>query len=368
LPEEVEQVEKEGIRLMPSWGPSNVLKAKGKLHGMELIRCTSIYDSKHRFAPSYDQAVKKTVKADLIILAIGQKPDLSYAEEYLDMDSGLIAVDTDTQVTSMAKVFAGGDATISSPLSVVAALASGRRAAESINQYLGGKGTLDVPKKVEHLTRCNDDCLEQSKRIRMPEQSTSESGLNKEDVTDLNLKVVEMEANRCFNCGCDGVNPSDIAPALVVLDARIITSKRKIKAEGFWAADKGLKPTILENDEIIVEIQIPRPAAGVKSSFLKFAMRKSIDFPIVNCAAAIESRNGIVKSARICLNAVYNNPYRVTKAENIIKGKPIDESSAEAAGIAAVSDAVPLPYNKFKIQIAKTLVKRSILACNNIRS
>jgi xanthine dehydrogenase YagS FAD-binding subunit len=154
---------------------------------------------------------------------------------------------------------------------------------------------------------------------------------------------------------------------LVVLNATIITTKRNIKAEKFWVADKGLKPTVLENDEIIIEIRIPRPAAGVKSSFLKFAMRKSIDFPIVNCAAAIASRNGVVRSARICLNAVYNNPYRVTKAEDIIKGKSIDEANADAAGAAAVSDAVPLPYNKFKIQIAKTLVKRAILACGNVR-
>ena len=114
-------------------------------------------------------------------------------------------------------------------------------------------------------------------------------------------------------------------------------------------------------------IRIPRPAADVKSSFLKFAMRKSIDFPIVNCAAAIESRDGVVKSARICLNAVYCNPYRADKAENIIRGRPIDEANAEAAGAAAVSDAIPLPYNRFKIQIAKTLVKRAILACESVR-
>jgi NADPH-dependent glutamate synthase beta subunit-like oxidoreductase len=364
---EVEQAVKEGIRLMPSWGPSRVLKAKGKLSGMELIRCSSVFDSEHRFAPAYDRSVKDTVEADLIILATGQKPDLSYAETHLDLDKGLIAIDPDTQATSVAKVFAGGDATISGPLSVVAALASGRRAAEAINRYLGGKVAWEVPKKVGHLTRCNDDCLEQSSRIRMPEQSISEHSLGKEEAMGLYLKSVETEARRCLNCGCDGVNPSDIAPALVVLNATIVTTKRNIKAEEFWVADKGLKPTVLENDEIIIEIRIPRPAAGVKSSFLKFAMRKSIDFPIVNCAAAVESRNGVVKSARICLNAVYNNPYRVAKAENIIKGKPVNESNAEAAGAAAVSDAVPLPYNKFKIQIAKTLVKRAILGCDNVR-
>jgi xanthine dehydrogenase YagS FAD-binding subunit len=97
-------------------------------------------------------------------------------------------------------------------------------------------------------------------------------------------------------------------------------------------------------------------------------MRKSIDFAIVNCAAAVESKGGIVKSARICLNAVYSNPYRVIQAEEAIKGKPINEANAEAAGDAAVTNAVALPYNRFKIQIAKTLVKRTILACDGVQN
>ncbi len=100
------------------------------------------------------------------------------------------------------------------------------------------------------------------------------------------------------------------------------------------------------------------PAAGVKSAFIKFALRKSIDFPIVNCAAVVGGG-----TARVCLNGVYNNPYRATKAENAIKDKTIDEASADAAAIAAISDAVMLPYNKYKVQIAKAMVKKAILAC-----
>jgi NADPH-dependent glutamate synthase beta subunit-like oxidoreductase/CO/xanthine dehydrogenase FAD-binding subunit len=365
LPDEVEQALQEGIKLMPSWGPSRVVKSKGKLLGMELVRCTSVFDGEHRFAPAYDRTTKNKVEADEIILATGQRPILSYVGKYLNVDKGLIVVNPDTQGTGLKNVFAGGDATISGPLTVVAALASGRRAADAINRYLDGSGTLQVEKKIEHLTRCNSECLERSTRAKGPERLVTDYRLDKEDVPGIDSNSAETEAKRCFNCGCDGVNPSDIAPALVVLNATIVTSKRTVKAEEFWVADKGLKPTILDEDEIITEIRIPRPAPNVKSSFLKFAMRKSIDFPIVNCATAIESRDGVVKSARICLNAVYSNPYRVTQAEKLIKGKPVDEANADAAGAAAVSDAIPLPYNRFKIQIARTLVKRTILACSN---
>ena len=158
---------------------------------------------------------------------------------------------------------------------------------------------------------------------------------------------------------CLAVNPSDTAPALVALNAKIKTSKRLLDAENFW--DMTVPgSTVLAADEIVTEIQVPTPAAGIKSAFLKFAIRKSIDFPIVNCAVMIGGGD-----ARICLNAVYNKPYRTLKAEEVIKGKAINEAIADSAGAAAVESAKVLPgdRNKWKIQIARTMVKRAILAC-----
>jgi NADPH-dependent glutamate synthase beta subunit-like oxidoreductase len=363
LPDEIEQAIKEGIKLMPSWGPSVVIKENGKISGVELVRCTSVFNSEHKFAPVYDNRIKKTVEADQVILAIGQRPNLSYAESSLKIERGLLAVSSDTQATSAARVYAGGDATVSAPLSVVSALAAGRRAAIAINKILKGKSTLKAEKKIEHLTRCYDNCQTKLSRVKTPELPLSQVSLTGEDVFGLELSSVNTESNRCLNCGCDGVNPSDVAPALVALDARVVTSKRVIEADEFWAVDRGVSSTQLESDEIVIEIHIPKPSTDFKSAFIKFAMRKSIDFPIVNCAASIESMGGEVKSARICLNAVYSKPYRALKAEKALKGKAINEANAEAAAEAAVSDAIALPYNKYKIQIAKTLVKRVILAC-----
>jgi xanthine dehydrogenase YagS FAD-binding subunit len=156
---------------------------------------------------------------------------------------------------------------------------------------------------------------------------------------------------------CMAVNPSDTAPALVALNARIVTSRRTINAEEFWSV-KIPRSTVLENDEIVKEIQIPEPTAGVKSAFVKFALRTSIDFPIVNCAAAIGGG-----TARICLNAVFNKPYRATKAEEAMAGKAIDAASAQAAGAAAVAGAQAMTLNKWKIQVAAGMVKKAILAC-----
>jgi xanthine dehydrogenase YagS FAD-binding subunit len=162
--------------------------------------------------------------------------------------------------------------------------------------------------------------------------------------------------------GCYAVHPSDTAPALIALNARVITTKRTIDLDDFFQVDVA-KTTVLGPDEVVTEIQVPKPAPGAKSAFLKFAIRKSIDFPIVNCAAGIQFSKGKVSGARICLNAVWVKPYRAVKAEKIILRKKVDESLAENAGSAAVADAKPMERNGYMVQIAKALVKRAILAC-----
>ena len=156
---------------------------------------------------------------------------------------------------------------------------------------------------------------------------------------------------------CLAVHPSDTAPALIALNATIVTNKRKIEAEKFWEV-KYPESTVLGVGELITEIQVPAPPAGAKSAFQKFAIRKSIDFPIVNCAVLA----GGGAKPRIALNAVAPKPYRAVKAEEAMAGKPINEANAEAAGVAAVDGVKPLSSNKYKVQIAKTLVKRTLLS------
>ncbi len=163
--------------------------------------------------------------------------------------------------------------------------------------------------------------------------------------------------------GCIAVHPSDTAPALIALDARVKTSRRTIKAEDFFQVEVS-RTTVLEPDEIVTSIHIPEPEKGTKSNYLKFALRKSIDFPIVNCAARITKVKGKVSSARICLNAVYVKPYRALAAEEAIIGKAIKRASAEAAGNAAVIDAKPLADNGYIVEAARTLVKNAVLACS----
>ena len=164
--------------------------------------------------------------------------------------------------------------------------------------------------------------------------------------------------------GCYAVHPSDLAPALIVLDAKVKTSSRIIDVKNLFKVDVN-QTTVLAGDEILTEFDIPAPKTIARSTFIKFSLRKTIDFPIVNCAASVAVKAGVITAARICLNAVYVEPYRAKKAEEAIIGKEYDEKSAEKAAQTTISDAKPLEQNAYMVQIAGALVKRAILGCKN---
>jgi xanthine dehydrogenase YagS FAD-binding subunit len=123
----------------------------------------------------------------------------------------------------------------------------------------------------------------------------------------------------------------------------------------------------LDADEVITEIQVPTPAAGTKSAYLKWAFRKAIDFPNVSVAVMATTAAGVVSSASIVLGGVYAQPRVSTAAQDSIKGKAIDATTAAAAGDAAATGTIALPAsgtptNKYKIQITKVYVKKALLA------
>lgn len=367
IEEEVDHAEQEGIEFQFLTQPVEASKKKSKI----VLTCVKMKlgprDESGRPRPVPVEGSEFTTEFDAVMKATGEESDTSIIPgEFVD-EMGRLKVDAST--CSMGRnVFAGGDF-VTGPATVVAAIASGRKAANSIDQYLGGTGIRYEGKDchcVSMPVKFNSSYLIKTSRVNAPELSVAErtKSLDAEDIGSLDSSSVNTEANRCFNCGCVGVNSSDMAPALIALAAKIKTTKRVIEADKFFTVE-GDKTTVLDDDEIVEEIQVPAPRSGTRSQFTKFALRKSIDFPIVNCAAAIESERGVVKAARICLNAVYNQPYRITKAEEYIIGKSIDESSAEEAARLVATDAFPLINNRYKIQIAKTLVKRAILACNS---
>jgi len=162
--------------------------------------------------------------------------------------------------------------------------------------------------------------------------------------------------------GCFAVCPSDTAVALTALHAVIkVTGTRKnrmVPVEDFFTT----LGNILQTGEIVTEIQIPKPLDEAKQTFLKLTLRKPVDFATVSVASVIVLENGICRDARIVLGAVAPAPVRATKAEEVIKGRPIDPKVAAEAAEQAVGGVMPLAMNAYKVEIAKTLVKRAILS------
>lgn len=142
-PSEIDMALEEGVKLMPAWGPKRIIGDNGSVTGIELVRCTSVFDEEGNFCPAFDD-VREVVEADQVILAIGQTSDLSFVDDGapLSVEKDLIVINPETQETDMAGLFAGGDVA-KGPGSVIEAIASGRRAATAIGKYLGGDGVID---------------------------------------------------------------------------------------------------------------------------------------------------------------------------------------------------------------------------------
>ena len=356
--EEIARAEAEGVVIMPSWGLSKVVEDGGAVKGMELKRCISAWDETGAFNPQYDENEKTTVNAQNILMAVGQSVDLSFLGEKYQLQltkRGLIDVDEQSR-TSREGVYAAGDAT-TGPATVIGSITDGRKAADGVSRYFELPGVVNVISSGGFISQDNEG-TKKTAALKLRELDADKRRLDLEDSQTPDMDEALGESLRCLNCGCYTVHPSDIAPALVALDAEIITNKRALAAEEFFEVNT-LRNTALDFDEIITEIRVPALPADAKSIFKKFALRKSIDFPVVNCAIVTGS------SPRICLGAVAPVPLRATKAENVLRGKEIDEAVAEAVGEAAVEGAKPFEATKYKVQIARTIVKRALLELND---
>src|SRR5438132_3238474 len=179
--------------------------------------------------------------------------------------------------------------------------------------------------------------------------------------TAINREHAIFDANRCV-----AVNPSDTAPALIALDAKMVirsmAGERIVDAEHYFIGPSIdiTRMTVLKPGELLTTIRIPGTWAGAQFYFEKVRERQVWDFPMVNVAAALKVANGTIQSSRIVVNAVAAHPMRLTSVEDAVAGKPRNEETAKMAGDLAVQGAQPLQHNGYKIPLVRNLVKRAI--------
>jgi NADPH-dependent glutamate synthase beta subunit-like oxidoreductase/ferredoxin len=147
--EEFEEAAREGIRFMTRRGPLRFV-GNGRLSAVELRAVMSVFDANGRFAPTYADDDVVTLDADSCILAIGQRADLSFlkAEDGVALTpGGTIRVDPASLATSAPGVYAGGDVAFG-PRNLIEAVANGKRAAQSIHEYLS-RGSAPIERHLD---------------------------------------------------------------------------------------------------------------------------------------------------------------------------------------------------------------------------
>ncbi len=165
---------------------------------------------------------------------------------------------------------------------------------------------------------------------------------------------------------CHIVHPSSLAVPLVALGAKIRilspSGPREVSAAEFFVlpSQNLAQENILAPNELITHVLVP-PARGMKNATYEVRFKQSHDWPLAMASAALELASGRVRTARIVMGAVAPVPWRAEAAEAALVGQAITEESAAAAAEAAVKDAQPMTENAYKVQIARTAVKRAIM-------
>lgn len=167
---------------------------------------------------------------------------------------------------------------------------------------------------------------------------------------------------------CYIVHPSDCAPALIALGARVTIAgtrgARTVALKDFFQMpDKNLKgENVLQPGEVVTQVTVPKPKADTRSAYLKVREKDSFDWALVSAAVVLQIQGGVCRAASVVLGGVAPVPYDSLAAAKALVGKPVSIQTATAAGKAAVQEATPLEHNAYKVPLAEAVVKRAVLA------
>ncbi len=221
---EIEEGEEEGIERINSYGPHKVnADESGNANSITFIKCLSVFDDDHRFNPSYDETDTVTLPADTILFSIGQAYDLSFLEKCgIDVEMterGMIKVGQDNVTTSVPGIYVSGDLAYG-PRLVIDAVASGKKAAVAIHEFISGK-QMKLETSEVHTTEYDNEVsdndvsqfknFEKIKRKAIPVLSTEERKRDHLTVVEKGYtkKLAEEEGGRCLNCAVNTIFNGD---------------------------------------------------------------------------------------------------------------------------------------------------------------
>lgn len=165
---------------------------------------------------------------------------------------------------------------------------------------------------------------------------------------------------------CIAAHPSDMAVALLALDAVVHTRRAAGERQiplGELHTLPGASPeveTVLEPGEIITQVFVPASARAHRSAYLKVRDRESFAFALASAAVALELDGKTIRSARVALGGVGAKPWRAEQTEAALTGKPATPDTFAAAAALALTGAKTTPDNAFKLKLAPRVVVRAL--------
>lgn len=178
----------------------------------------------------------------------------------------------------------------------------------------------------------------------------------------------ENEFHAIFeNSLCPCVHPSSLATALLAYDGKVeLTGPKGVRevplGEFFIPSNvKVTQETVAESKEIITNIMLPPVDANTRAVYLKMGERESYDWSIADVAVVLKMDGKICRDARIVFGAAAPTPLRRPAAEDMLKGKAINEKLAASIAKKAVEGATPLRQNRYKVKLFENITKQLIL-------
>jgi NADPH-dependent glutamate synthase beta subunit-like oxidoreductase/NAD-dependent dihydropyrimidine dehydrogenase PreA subunit len=208
MPASVEEIHEgllEGMKLRPSLGPRQFVGKSGKLTGLEVIKCVSVFDENKRFNPTFEAGTEFVIPCDTVILAIGQASDLSFLKPADGIETtrqGTLKINSDTLMTTAPGIFAAGDIAFG-PRLIINAVADGKKAAIEIDKFLRGPAWRPKEKFVQITVLNHHEMAEhydEYSRLQVPALPIE----RRTGVAEVEIGYTEAqarrEAGRCLQC------------------------------------------------------------------------------------------------------------------------------------------------------------------------
>lgn len=211
--DEILEAEEEGIQIRNSWGPKEILLENGKVKGIVLKKCISVFDENHRFRPVYDENDCITLECENVFLSIGQSIQWGNLLEGTAVElnpNQTVKADPVTYQTAEPDIFAGGDI-YTGPKFAIDAIAAGKEGCVSIHRFVHEGHSLTLARDLRKFVELNKDNLDIEEFDNAKRQIPGKkAGAATQTFRDLRSTFTEeqirTEAKRCLGCGATVVD------------------------------------------------------------------------------------------------------------------------------------------------------------------